>query len=291
MAMSYARIDPLLETIEAQRLVVDANLSRPARWRGLLRREGRRGPQPEDRSRYASTFDRLGAAAATGAPFDAEWLCELHAGIFGGDGSFRRRGAQVGGVPMTARVAAVPGLVDAALGRAVDGEEEPVLAAVRLQLELLLIHPWSDGNGRTARMAASALLMNHGFCSTLFTAVEQHSARRLRSYSRAFALLGFSEPTQHEPWLVTHLQLMAWNSELVTEYRVRETAMRQALTAAGVDPDDHDRLMSAHDTGARTSELLDEPFRSWSARVKRMRPEKRRALAHQIERLVAEESD
>ncbi len=291
MTMSYARIDPLLETIEAQRLVVDAHLTGPANWRGPLRREGRRGPQPKERARYAKTFDRLGAAVMTGTvpSFDAEWLRELHAGVFGGDGTYRRRGARVGGFTTTARAPAVPRLVDAALARAVDGEEEPVLAATRLQMELLLIHPWSDGNGRTARMAASALLMAHGFCSTLFTAVEQHSAIRPSAYSRAFALLRTSEPTQHEPWLVTYLQLMAWNSGLAAAHRLREIAIREALTATGLDPGEHDALMVAHDQGEAVTDALRE-FQPWVVRARRMHPDKRRALALQVERLVAEEA-
>jgi fido (protein-threonine AMPylation protein) len=290
MTMSYARIDPLLETIEAQRLVIDANLAGPARWRGPLRREGRHGPQPKERARYAKTFDRLGTAIASGtAPsLDADWLRGLHAGVFGGDGMYRRRGARVGGFVTTARAPAVPRLVDAALARAVDGEEEPVLAAARLQMELLLIHPWSDGNGRTARMAASALLMIHDFRSTLFTAVEQHSAVRPNAYARAFALLRSSEPTQQEPWLVTHLQLMAWSSELAAAYRLREIAMREALMAAGVDPGEHDALMVAYDKGEAAVDALVE-FRPWFVRVRRMGPDKRRSLARQVERLVVEE--
>jgi len=290
MTMSYARIDPLLETIEAQRLIVDANLTGPASWRGPLRREGRRGPQPEERARYAKTFDRLAVlTSGTARSFDAEWLRELHAGIFGGDGTYRRGGARVGGFVTTARAPAVPRLVDAALARAVDGEEEPVLAAARLQMELLLIHPWSDGNGRTARMAGSALLMAHGFCSTLFTAVEQHSAVRPASYARAFGLLRTSDPTQHEPWLVTYLQLMAWNSGLAAAYRLREITMREALTAAGVDSEAQDALMISHDKGEVATDVLRE-FRPWVARVRRMHPDKRRALARQVDRLVAEEA-
>lgn len=297
MTMSRARIDPLLEDIEAQRLVVDRNLDRPARWRGPLRREGRRGPQPRDRARYARTFDRLaGQVVAGSAPeFDAALLRSLHASISGGDGVYRTREVRVGGFTTAAPSSAVPGLVEQALTRAADGGEEPALAAARLHMELLLVHPWTDGNGRTVRMAASLVLMRHGFKSTLFTAVEQHTAPMPGAYSRAFARLRSSMPTQHEPWLASHLQLMAWSSEFAAAYRLREDAMREVLIGAGVDPGLHDDLMLAHDRGEPLSgaggEVLERDFPAWMDLARRMHPDKRAAFARQVERLVAEESD
>ncbi len=295
MTMSRTRVDPLLEDIEAQRVVVDSNLNRPARWRGPLRREGRRGRQPRDRARYARTFDRLAKQVAAGsAPeLDAALLRQLHASINGGDGAYRAKEVRVGGFTTAARAPAVPGLVDQALARAGDGEEEPALAAARLHMELLLVHPWTDGNGRTSRMASSLVLMRHGFKSTLFTAVEQHTAPMPQAYSRAFGRLRSSRPTQHEPWLASHLQLMAWSSEFAAAFRTRENAMRAALVAAGVDPSRHDDLMLAHDRGEAPegAEALRSDFPRWVDLARRMHPAKRAAFARQVARLVAEESD
>ncbi len=295
MTMSRARIDPLLEDIEAQRLVVDRSLSRPARWLGPLRREGRRGPQPRERARYARTFDRLAdqVAAGTAPELDAALLRSLHASIVGGDGAYRTREVRVGGFTTAARAPAVTGLVEQALARAADGSEEPALAAARLHMELLLVHPWTDGNGRAVRMAASLMLMGHGFKSTLFTAVEQHTTPMPGAYSRAFGLLRSSTPTQHEPWLASHLQLMAWNSQFAAAYRLREDAMRQALTTAGIDPASHDHLMLAYDRGESlpaAGEILQRDFPAWVDLARRMHRDKRTAFARQVERLVAEES-
>ncbi len=296
MTMSYTRIDPLLEDIEAQRQVVDANLTRPARWRGPLRREGRRGPQPRDRTRYARAFNWLARQVASGATpdLDPALLRKLHALINGGDGGYRTREVRVGGFATAARASAVAGLVEQALARAADGSEEPPLAAARLHMELLLVHPWRDGNGRTVRMAAALMLMRHGFKSTLFTAVEQHTTAMPGAYSRAFDVLRSSRPTQHEPWLASHLQLMAWNSEFAAAYRLRENAMREALTAAGIEPGLHDDAMITHDRGESRAgaggEVLQRNFPAWVDLSSRMHPDKRAAFAWQVERLVAEES-
>ncbi len=297
MTMSYTRIDPLLEDIEAQRLVVDGNLTGPGRWRGPLRREGRRGPQPRDRKRYARTFDRIGKQVNAGAApgLDSDLLCSLHASINGGDGDYRIREVRVGGFTTAARAPAISGLVDEALDRAADGSEEPALAAARLHMELLLVHPWRDGNGRTVRMAASLILMRHGYKSTLFTAVEQHTTPVPAAYSRAFGLLRSSSPTQHEPWLASHLQLMAWNSEFAAAYRLRENAMREALTIDGIEPGLHDAAMIVHDRGEgrpdAAGEVLQRNFPAWVDLARRMHPDKRVAFARQVERLVVEESD
>ena len=59
---------------------------------------------------------------------------------------------------------------DEALARSTDGVEAVALAAARLHLELLLIPPFPDGNGRVARLASSYVLMRGGYRSTLLTA-------------------------------------------------------------------------------------------------------------------------
>jgi len=82
---------------------------------------------------------------------------------------------------------------------------------------------------------------------------------------------------------------MAWNSGLAAAYRLREIAMREALTAAGVDSEAQDALMVAHDKVEVATDALRE-FRPWVARVRRTHPDKRRALARQVERLVVEEA-
>jgi hypothetical protein len=58
----------------------------------------------------------------------------------------------------------------------------PVVAAAELHLDLLTIHPFPDGNGRTARTMEAAELARAGFRSTIFTAVDQRFEVSPRMY-------------------------------------------------------------------------------------------------------------
>lgn len=46
--------------------------------------------------------------------------------------------------------------------------------ALGLHLDILTAHPFRDGNGRTARITAAAVLVQAGFRSTVFTSVDRH---------------------------------------------------------------------------------------------------------------------
>lgn len=221
-----SRIDDLLEQIEAQRKLLDRSLFRPARWRGPLRRELSGRPDPEARARVAAAFD-AGVRAPRQAPiFDAALLKTLHDEAAGG-AEFRATGARIrygrDYSPLRPPApAAVPDLVKRALERATDGVEPPPLAAARLHLELLLIHPFSDGNGRAVRLLCAHLLARAGFRSTLFTAVEQHFAETPWKYGQAFIDLGERGGDDHWIWIATALEAMAAHSRLVFLHRAGE---------------------------------------------------------------------
>lgn len=294
MSLLRTRIDPLLEQIEEQRSVVDGNLTRPARWRGHLRREVLHGAASEERRAYAAAFDDLSDAVAAGdrSPVTAERVRRLHRAL-GGDGEFRADGARVGRFVVSQPVGAIPGLVEEAVERAADGVEPPVLAAARLHMELLLVHPFRDGNGRAARLAASAALMAAGLRSTLLTAVEEHSRVDPGRYPKSWALLRVSRPTQHEPWLYTALWLMAESSRHASAFRVREREMRDVLTAAGVPDRLHDRVLLDHDLARprphRAAAVLAGVPR-WVELQAGRSPRERAAALRQIRRLLDEEA-
>ena len=230
--MSLSRIDALLRDIEAQRRILDHNLSKPARWRGPLRRELSGRPAPSERARVASAFDSsLGLALLTDIPFDVPFLQAAHDNAVGGF-EFRTTGACIRygddyslWRPPPSR--SVPELAARALERAADGLEPPALAAARLHLELLLIHPFSDGNGRAVRLLSSLLLIRAGYRSTLFTAVEQHFSENQRAYTKVFIDLGNCGGTDHWPWLVTALEAMAAHSRLAFLHRTGEWSLDQ----------------------------------------------------------------
>ena len=221
----------LVRVIEAQHAIVDARLTRPARWRGPLRRDiVGRAPDEAQRAAHAATYDWLGTTAMSGRTLDEELLLEARRRLTGDD-AYRTRGITIGGHPVGhPRAARVGELTVEALRRAADGGEPPALAAARLHLELALIHPFLDGNGRTARLAASYVLMRAGYRSSLCAAVEQHSCYDPPAYGRSFAhLRARRDDAATWIWLNAALGAMALSSQLVAWRRSqRATPARQS---------------------------------------------------------------
>ena len=289
MSLLRFHIDQQLEQLEAQRQVVDARLTRPARWRGGIRSpiEGRLGNHR--RRQVAREFDKLAAVGESLGDLSVDAVVRMNAGI-GGDGAFRTGGARIGEFRIHHRSSEVSALVEAAVGRANDGFEPPALASARLHMELTLIHPFRDGNGRASRLAAGWVLLRAGYRSTLFTAVEQHAGVVRGSYFRSFRLLHTSQPTQYSEWLRTALIHQIEGSKYVFEYRAQESAMRGTLKSAGVANRYHDLALASHESGRPSpySPLL-RGFEAWSERAESMSGPERGRARDQIGRLLREE--
>ena len=89
---------------------------------------------------------------------------------------------------------AVPGLVQELMAFAESAGDDlppPVLAAL-LHARLAGIHPFSDGNGRTARVLASLAMYRGGFTRPQFTSLEEWWGSHRRDYYESFACLGSS---------------------------------------------------------------------------------------------------
>lgn len=291
MSLLRFHIDPLLDQLETQRDVVDARLAAPAAWRGPIRssltgRQGKRRQRQVERS-FNDLVERQrdhGLAELT-----TQHLLGMHEAITGG-GEIRSHGARIGEFVIHHKVADLRHLVEEALVRANDGYEPPLLAAARLHMELLLIHPFSDGNGRTSRLASSWVLLRAGCRSTLLTAVEQHARLIPGSYFRSFRLLRTSRPTQHSEWLRTALTHQAEASRYAWEFRIREQAMRDVLTAAGIDIRRHERILLDHESGIGTGNAaLLKAFPRWSDMAESTPVDVQRRARNQIERLLHEE--
>jgi len=271
-------IPELLDLIDRHQGVVDARLERPARWRGLLRK-----PSSVSRvRRVAGAYDGLVARArrADLSPLTADQLGALN-GAVGGKGKYRSKGATLGDYVFPHSLASIPPAVDTAMDRAADGVEAAPLAAARLHLELLLIHPFADGNGRTARLAASWVLLRAGYRSTLLTAVEQHVLVDPHRYITAFNNIALGGLDTHRPYLRAMLGLMIGASEHAVAFRKRESEMRERLTSAGYEGRIQDRMLSAHDFDGVDVIPLREHDRC---------PAPSPAAQAQVKRLLAEES-
>jgi glycosyltransferase involved in cell wall biosynthesis/fido (protein-threonine AMPylation protein) len=287
------RLAGLAERVDRQHRIIDARLSRPARWRGPLRREllGRGGT--DERARVAAAYDWLGSELGPKQALDLSLLLELHSRAVGG-GELRRSGVRVGRNAEFPPAADLGRILAEVLQRAVSGVEPVPLVAARLHLELLLAHPFSDGNGRVARLMAAAALMREGYRSTLMAAVEQHTASDVGAYGRSFARLAESGPSGTDTWLATALETMLGAAAPAAWFRHREDRLREALTRLGIEGRAQDMALSDFDRGRRRRGAafaamlqVTEPWPVLAPRVEF----NAEMLVTQLRRLRAEESD
>ena len=184
LTTSFTRQE-LVEVVAAERAVIDRLLPSPAAWRGRLRgHHPREAPGHVDR--YWRTFAQLGqmARARGGRGLNADLLCEVHDAVRGGR-RYRSGPVRVGRSVSFPTPRVIPGQIADAITDLQASDDAPPVKALKIQLRLLAIHPFRDGNGRTARLAGSFLLMQAGFRSSLFTATEEHASALGPRYSRS----------------------------------------------------------------------------------------------------------
>lgn len=102
----------------------------------------------------------------------------------------------------------VPALVDEACA-VLDAESwHPAITAAWLHVAVAGIHPFRDGNGRTARVLASLAMYRGGFRHPAFTSLEEWWGRHTVDYYDAFACLGprFDRHADVTPFVATHVR-------------------------------------------------------------------------------------
>ncbi|MGH8885887.1 MAG: Fic family protein [Egibacteraceae bacterium] len=87
---------------------------------------------------------------------------------------------------------AVPALVDELLaGLANDrGQGPPIVRAAMAYLNLVMIHPFRDGNGRLARILQSLVLAREEILAPEFASIEEYLGRHARDYYAVLAEVG-----------------------------------------------------------------------------------------------------
>ncbi|MEU8268279.1 Fic family protein [Sphaerisporangium sp. NPDC049002] len=127
--------------------------------------------------------------------------------------------------------------------KAVDeGQHHSVLLVGLFILDLLVIHPFEDGNGRIARALTNALLMDAGYGVVRYVSLEQVIARSPDSYYQALldSTHGWHQDTADPwPWLCYFTKLLAQGYQVFAaraaaehspgtkQDRVRNYVMRQ----------------------------------------------------------------
>ncbi|MHC9543810.1 MAG: Fic family protein [Vulcanimicrobiota bacterium] len=149
---------------------------------------------------YLSALEKIPEFAQK-TPFTAEDLLRLHHHVTqdvlnnpADEGAFRNRQVVVGNrltgavVFKPPKTEEVPGLVDSFLDwfNSPDSRKiEPVLEAGITHYEIVRIHPFIDGNGRTARLMATMAFYRSGFDMKRFFALDDYYDNDRRSYYAA----------------------------------------------------------------------------------------------------------
>jgi fido (protein-threonine AMPylation protein) len=115
-------------------------------------------------------------------------------------------------VPAASTPFAVDDLINCYEEAVAAGEHHPVLLSGLFILDLLVIHPFEDGNGRVARLLTGALLGEHGYTVGRYVSLEQAIAESADAYYQALldSTHGWHEGTADPwPWLNYFTSLLA----------------------------------------------------------------------------------
>lgn len=104
----------------------------------------------------------------------------------------------------------------------IDHTESAILKAAMTHLNLTLMHPFSDGNGRTARCLQTAVLASEGIVAPIFSSMEEYIGRNQQGYYDVLAEVGGGgwHPERNcKPWV---------RFCITGHYRQAQTLLRRA---------------------------------------------------------------
>lgn len=102
----------------------------------------------------------------------------------------------------------VPALVDEICTIMRDAAWHPAVAAAWIHIATAAVHPFKDGNGRTARVLASLAMYRGGFRHPAFTSLEEWWGQHPAAYYEGFTCLGraFDRNADVTPFVMGHVQ-------------------------------------------------------------------------------------
>ena len=146
-------------------------------------------------------------------------------------------------IPAARTPFAIDDLMDRYHQAAATGEHHPVLLTGLFILDLLVIHPFEDGNGRVARLLTNAMLTDHGYTVGRYVSIEQAVAESADAYYQALleSTHGWHEGAADPwPWLSYFTNVIAGAYAVFADraaaaqtpgtkqHRVREHILRRA---------------------------------------------------------------
>lgn len=98
----------------------------------------------------------------------------------------------------------VPSLMSALVARMNEPQGPAIIQAAMVHLNLVMIHPFRDGNGRMARCMQSLVLAADGTLAPVFMSVEEYLGRNTQGYYDVLARVGGGHWQPHRdarPWI------------------------------------------------------------------------------------------
>jgi Fic family protein len=151
------------------------------------------------------------------------------------------------------------GLVSEVLANTNDSGGNPIVRAAMAHLNLALVHPFSDGNGRMARCVQSYVLAGEGPLSPEFLSIEEYLGRNTTAYYEVLTDVahGSWSPTRDaRPWLRFCLS---------AHYRQAQTLLRRIEETEALW-DGCEQLARRHRLPDRTVGALCDAARGWRLR-------------------------
>ena len=112
-------------------------------------------------------------------------------------------------------------LVDKTVEDINESNRPVVVNAAMAHLNLVMIHPWSDGNGRMARCLQTLVLASEGILDPVFCSIEEYLGRNTPSYYEALG-------TVHNGQWAPHMDTRSWiEFSLIAHYRQARTLQRR----------------------------------------------------------------
>lgn len=99
---------------------------------------------------------------------------------------------------------AVPGLIEAMLAQLASDDGPVLVRAAMAHLNLVMIHPYRDGNGRMARCLQTLVLAREQIVAPVFSSIEEYLGRNTQAYYDVLAEVGQGAWHPHNsarPWI------------------------------------------------------------------------------------------
>lgn len=208
-------------------------------------------PEQEVRN-YFAALEHLDKCRAAKRPFSKELILEIQRIVVSGEAAEKKgfRGPMPPGVlfavydDATGRAEYIPPeakdiepLVDELVRYAETTDDHPVVRAAIVHYQLVTIHPFEDGNGRSSRLLSDYILDLNGYGFGGIGSLEEYFAYDIDEYYRALQMglpplcyNGRLDPPHPEIWLSYFVRMMELRAKGVLTL-VADTADERAATA------------------------------------------------------------